>query len=225
MSPVCRRLSVLIVVSNEKHAKQKQSSHKGFSVHQVANDLMKLRKAKKYYVDKADKNKNLFTKFGKSLIYLVYCCMAKQVGDHKITGTYDNLCFYKMEGEHYIRKKSCLTGKAFWRRKCFEGSRQSCDRFGKGNHYASIVYKEFRKQKGMWTALKSKAIALFKAEKNPEEVIKKLVSLALLLQPQKSLRVEDLRSKRERLKVLPQLFTVLPLKKEWKKKRVLLETG
>jgi hypothetical protein len=151
--------------------------------------------------------------------------MAKQVGDIKITGTYDSLLYYKMEEEYWIRSRSRLTGKMFWRRKCFAGSRLSCARFGKGNHYASIVYKEFRKQTGMWAALKTKAIALFKAGKNEEEVVKKLVELALLLQPLKVERFNSLPLKRETQKLLPHLFVVLPLKEQWKKRKLLLETG
>jgi hypothetical protein len=38
--------------------------------------------------------------------------MAKQIGDIKITGTYDNVTYYKMDGEYYARSKSSLTGKA-----------------------------------------------------------------------------------------------------------------
>ncbi len=39
--------------------------------------------------------------------------MARQTSDIIITGTYDNLVFYRMEGKGYIRMKSSLTGKQF----------------------------------------------------------------------------------------------------------------
>jgi hypothetical protein len=37
--------------------------------------------------------------------------MAKQVDDIKITGTYDDVTNYKMDGQYYARMKSSLTGK------------------------------------------------------------------------------------------------------------------
>lgn len=37
--------------------------------------------------------------------------MAKQVRPFTITGCYDNICFYKMEGVYYARMKSTLRGK------------------------------------------------------------------------------------------------------------------
>jgi hypothetical protein len=43
--------------------------------------------------------------------------MAKQAGDIFITGTIDDLCFYKMDGAYYVRLKSSLTGKKFWKNK------------------------------------------------------------------------------------------------------------
>jgi hypothetical protein len=36
--------------------------------------------------------------------------MAKQIGEFKITGTYDDVTYYEMEGQYYARKKSSLKG-------------------------------------------------------------------------------------------------------------------
>ena len=152
--------------------------------------------------------------------------MAKQVGAHRFTGTHDNLCCYKMGEDYYLRRKSRLTGKMFWRRKCFAASRRSCDRFGKGNHYAAIVYKEFKKQKGMWAVLKTKAIALFKVGKDEQEVVKKLVSLAMLLQPvvREKYKAERRKMRRKR-SILPQLFVSLPVSRMTRKRKVVFESG
>jgi hypothetical protein len=109
--------------------------------------------------------------------------MARQVGEEKITGTREHLCFYKMEGEHFVRRKSSLTGKKFWRSKCFEGSRRSCSRFWKGNAVAAAVYAHFKKQKELWHALKKEAIALLKEGKTEEEVYHALMEISYHFQP------------------------------------------
>ena len=98
--------------------------------------------------------------------------MAKQAGDIKIVGTIDELCFYKMDGEYYVRLKSSLTGNKFWKHKAFEGSRKSCSRFGEGNKLASKLYGMIEKEKReykLYCFLKRRAIALFKEEKSSAE--------------------------------------------------------
>jgi hypothetical protein len=104
--------------------------------------------------------------------------MAKQAGDFFIEGTIDDLTFYKMCGAHYVRMKTSLTGKRFWRDKAFEGSRKSCSRFGEGNKLASTVFKlvrEGRRTNRLFPFLRTKAIALLKEGKDREEVIWLLV--------------------------------------------------
>jgi hypothetical protein len=109
--------------------------------------------------------------------------MARQVGEYRFEGTVDGICFYKMEGEYYARKVSSLTGKRFRKAACFEGSRRSCERLSRGSQLAAIVYTRFRKQQGMYAALKSKAIWLLKKNTSEEKVIRKLLKLASVLQP------------------------------------------
>lgn len=112
--------------------------------------------------------------------------MAKQVGEYRFVGTTeDGLCFYKMEGEYYVRRKSCLTGKMFRTRKCFEGSRRSCVRLARGSQIAATVYADFEKQTGMYKQLKSRAIALLKEGLPEEEVQHSLYLFALEFQPPK----------------------------------------
>ncbi len=67
--------------------------------------------------------------------------MAEQVGHIKITGTIDNVTYYKMGGKYLARMKSSLTRKDVKTKKCFEGSRRSSTRFGAGNIIASEVYQ------------------------------------------------------------------------------------
>ena len=104
--------------------------------------------------------------------------MARQAGDIFIEGTIDDLTFYKMEGKYYVRTKSSLTAKRFWKAKCFERSRKSCSRFGEGNKLASKVYgmiEEEKKVNKLFAFLRAKAISLLKEERSSGEVVQLLL--------------------------------------------------
>jgi hypothetical protein len=110
----------------------------------------------------------------KSMLHYYLSSVAKQAGDIKIIGTIDNLCFYRMEGNYYVRMKTSLTGKRFWKDQAFAGSRRSCNRFGKANQLASKVYKSLAKEKreySLYCFLKSAAIALLNEGLTEEEII------------------------------------------------------
>ena len=99
--------------------------------------------------------------------------MAKQA-EGFIVGTYDDITFYKMGEGYYARMKTSLTGKKFWKHKAFEGSRRSCNRFGRGNKLASMVYKEIPEEQrkyALFCSMKTAAIAMIKMGKCEEEVI------------------------------------------------------
>jgi hypothetical protein len=113
--------------------------------------------------------------------------MAKQAGKYRFIGTVDDLCFYKMDGVHYVRMKSSLNGKKFWRDKAFEGARKSCKRFGEGNRLASKVYQMIEEEKRVYKLfcfLKTRAILLLKEEKNLQKaediLIEYLVEFGLI---------------------------------------------
>lgn len=102
--------------------------------------------------------------------------MAKQV-EGFLVGTYDDITFYKMEGQYYARMKSSLTGKQFWKHKAFEGSRRSCNRFGRGNQLASLVYNEIpesRREYALYCKMKGVAIRMIKERKDEHEVMEAL---------------------------------------------------
>jgi hypothetical protein len=107
------------------------------------------------------------------MLEIVFCLlMAKQAGDFFIEGTIDDLTYYKMEGKYYVRMKSSLTGKKFWKRKAFERSRQSCKRFSEGNKLASKLYRMIREEKRvckLFCFLKKRAIQLLKDGKTSSE--------------------------------------------------------
>lgn len=103
--------------------------------------------------------------------------MARQLNGF-IEGTIDELLFYKMEGEYFVRMKSSLTGKRFARDKCFEGSRRSCSRFGLGNRVASFVFNLVTQEKRttqLFPFLRRKAIELLKQDKTVEETTSALI--------------------------------------------------
>lgn len=116
--------------------------------------------------------------------------MAKQAGTIFIEGTLDDLTFYKMMGVYYVRMKSSLTGKKFWKHKAFERSRQSCKRFAEGNRLASELYGQLEKKKRQYKLfcfLKKRAILLLKEGKSlasAEQILNEyLVEFGYLEQP------------------------------------------
>lgn len=73
--------------------------------------------------------------------------MARQVGAFKLTGTIDNLVFYCMEGQYYVRTKSSIDGKRFWKDKAFAGSRKSVGLLGAASALASQLYRLLPKER------------------------------------------------------------------------------
>lgn len=67
--------------------------------------------------------------------------MAKQSGERVLTGTYDNVTFYKMEGRYYARMKSSLTSKRVKKDPRFGRTMELAGLFGRANKIASAVYK------------------------------------------------------------------------------------
>jgi len=99
--------------------------------------------------------------------------LVKQAGTVFIEGTLDNLTFDKMDGKYYVRMKSSLTGKKFWKHKAFERSRESCKRFAEGNQLASRLYRMIEKEKRKYKVfcfLKKRAILLLKEASSLTEI-------------------------------------------------------
>jgi hypothetical protein len=74
-----------------------------------------------------------------------------------------------MEGKYYVRMKSSLTGKKFWKNKTFERSRESCKRLSEGNRLASKLYRMIEKEKRQYKLfcfLKKRSIMLLKEGKS-----------------------------------------------------------
>jgi hypothetical protein len=108
--------------------------------------------------------------------------MAKQTGEYKITGTYDDVTYYLMEGQYYARKKSSLKGERVKRDKRFRRTMEWAQRMAVGSQLASKVYRTLPREEqvyALFCTLKSAAIRALKEGKGLEEVkglLKVLVS-------------------------------------------------
>lgn len=65
--------------------------------------------------------------------------MAKQAGLFKITGCIDNLCFYEMGGDYYVRSKSSLDRKRVKTDPAFKRTRYYADVMGRASSMASSI--------------------------------------------------------------------------------------
>ncbi|MBS9526005.1 hypothetical protein KI659_18440 [Litoribacter alkaliphilus] len=64
--------------------------------------------------------------------------MARQSAGHEFEGTVDGVCFYKMNGKHYARRKSSLTGEQFRKRPEFVNSRKTASEFGRATSLSQL---------------------------------------------------------------------------------------
>lgn len=67
--------------------------------------------------------------------------MPKQKGPDFYTGTRGDTCFYKMDGQYYVRRKSTLSGKRVKRDKAFTLTRVYADLLGQASRLAAAVYR------------------------------------------------------------------------------------
>ena len=72
--------------------------------------------------------------------------MAKQVGLKRITGTIDNLCFYKMEGNYFVRTKSSLDGRRVKKDVAFKETMVYADLLARASKIASKLYRTLPKE-------------------------------------------------------------------------------
>jgi hypothetical protein len=72
---------------------------------------------------------------------LFFCGMAAQIGSLRLKGTIAGICFYRMYGRYYARKKSSLTGKRVKRDPAFARTMYYAGLLGKASMIASERYK------------------------------------------------------------------------------------
>jgi hypothetical protein len=80
------------------------------------------------------------------LAALVFLIMARQAGTYHITGCYQNLCFYSMDGNYYVRVKSSLTAKRVKRDPAFKRTMAYAGLLGCASTIASALYKLLPKE-------------------------------------------------------------------------------
>jgi hypothetical protein len=72
--------------------------------------------------------------------------MAKQIGPIRVTGTVQNLCFYKMEGKYYVRAKSSLNGKRVKKDKAFKQTMAYANLLARASKIAAAFYRKLTKE-------------------------------------------------------------------------------
>ena len=103
--------------------------------------------------------------------------MAKQAGPFFITGTIDQICFYRMDGSYYARAKSSLDGKRVKKDPAFRETMRYAELMGKASSIASIAYRDLpdkQKVKGLFRKLVAQAIRLLKENKTAKEIVELL---------------------------------------------------
>lgn len=111
--------------------------------------------------------------------------MAKQIGPFKLQGCYDNICFYKMDGQYFARTKSSLDGKRVRRDPAFKETMRYAGLLGRASKLAAIVYRALpqeKKEPGLYKKLTGQVIRMLKEGKMEKEVLE-------LLQPMKVKKV------------------------------------
>ena len=91
--------------------------------------------------------------------------MPKQKGPVYFTGTRGDACFYKMDGQYYIRKKSSLSRKRVKESSSFELTRVYADLLAQASRLAAAVYRPLpREQKklALYRAMTGEALQMLK---------------------------------------------------------------
>ena len=68
--------------------------------------------------------------------------MATQIGLIQIIGTVGGICFYRMDGKYYPRKKSKLSGERVKSDPVFAETMRYAKRMGSASKIASVIYRQ-----------------------------------------------------------------------------------
>ena len=119
--------------------------------------------------------------------------MARQKGPIVIIGTIDDLTFYEMNGKGYVRKKSCLDKKRFYRKRNFANSWRAASRFGISNKLCATVYRELprdERDKALYNELLAIATHMLKYQHSEEEVLTALRNHIILKKKKAQAKLE-----------------------------------
>jgi len=99
--------------------------------------------------------------------------MSKQCGPVYITGTVKGICYYRMNGKYYARRKSTLSRKRVKKDKAFALTRKYAELLGMASSIAARVYRllpKAQKQLSLYRAMTGKAMGMLKQGVSEEEV-------------------------------------------------------
>jgi len=99
--------------------------------------------------------------------------MSKQCGPVYITGTVKGICYYRMNGKYYARRKSTLSRKRVKKDKAFALTRKYAELLGAASSIAARVYRllpKGRKQLSLYRAMTGQAMGMLKQGVSEEEV-------------------------------------------------------
>lgn len=102
--------------------------------------------------------------------------MPKQKGLF-ITGTYNGICYYKMNGQYYCRKKSSLSRKRVKRSPAFKLTMKYAGLLGQASQMAAEVYRSLpraQRKHALYRALTGQAMQLLKAGTEAAMVVEQL---------------------------------------------------
>lgn len=91
--------------------------------------------------------------------------MSKQKGPVYFTGTVDGICYYKMNGRYYARRKSTLSRKRVKRDPSFTLTRKYANLLGQASRIAVGVYRllpKDQKKIALYRAMTGQAMAMLK---------------------------------------------------------------
>lgn len=103
--------------------------------------------------------------------------MSKQRGPVYFTGTVDGICYYRMNGKYYARRKSTLSRKRVRRDPAFARTRRNAALLGQASRVAAGVYRllpRVQKKLDLYRAMTGKAMEMLKKGADEAEVKERL---------------------------------------------------
>lgn len=126
--------------------------------------------------------------------------MSKQRGPVYFTGTVGGICYYRMNGKYYARRKSTLSRKRVRRDPAFARTRRNAALLGQASRIAAGVYRllpRAQKKLDLYRAMTGKAMVMLKkgadeaeVKERLEQAVKKNVRVKVSKEPALRLRAK-----------------------------------
>lgn len=108
--------------------------------------------------------------------------MGKQAGPLYITGQVGDFCYYKMNGQYYVRKQSSLSRKRVKRGRAFQRTMQYAAWLAQASKIAAGVYRLMPREMrdvSQYRAMTGKGITLLKGGMAASEIQARLMAVYL----------------------------------------------